>query len=335
MKILITGASGFIGGFAVAQALDKGYEVWAGVRATSSHATLSDPRIHFVDLPYATPEAMVTQLSSLKGSIGRWDVIVHIMGLTKCQQPDDFDRVNYRYTQNLVEGLRQADMLPVQFIYMSSLSAMGPGNADTLAEIKLTDEPRPNTFYGQSKLKTERYLQSIPGFPLVILRPTGVYGPHEKDYYVMLQTLQRHISPAIGFKPQWITFIYVKDLVKVIYSVIDRGLTQKTYFVADGDIWKSADYVALAQKLLGVKWTLPLSVPTGLVHGICVLMETVGGWFHQFPTLNRDKYNILSARNWKCNIDNLVNDLDFHADYPLQRGLEECILWYRQNGWLK
>ena len=51
-KILITGASGFIGGFLVEEALRRGYETWAGIRAGSSKAHLQDKRIHFIDLKY-------------------------------------------------------------------------------------------------------------------------------------------------------------------------------------------------------------------------------------------------------------------------------------------
>lgn len=334
MKILITGASGFIGSFAVEEALRRGYEVWAGVRASSSHEYLDKPGTNFVDLPYASPEKLVAKLQEMKQQIGRWDIIVHIMGLTKCKEKSDFDRVNFEYTKNFVEALRQTGMVPQQFVYMSSLSAMGSGDPVSLKQIDYTDEPKPNTLYGQSKLKTENYFRSLPDFPYTILRPTGVYGPREKDYFVMLQTLQRHINPAIGFKPQYITFIYVKDLVKVIFACVDKLKIHETYFVADGDVWTSDDYAALAKRKLGVSWTIPLRVPCFLVKGICAIMEEVGSWFGKFPTLNNDKYNILSSLNWKCDTRKLVDELEFKADYPLEAGLDECIQWYREKGWI-
>ena len=79
---------------------------------------------------------------------------------------------------------------------------------------------------------------------------------------------------------------------------------------------------------------MPVRVPALLVKGICSLMETVGGWFGKFPTLNRDKYNILSARNWKCDTSKLKEDLGFEPQYNLERGLKESIEWYRANKWL-
>lgn len=334
MKILITGASGFIGSFAVEEALNRGFEVWAGVRETSSREYLNLPGTNFVDLPYASTNQLIEKLEEMKQKIGKWDIIVHIMGLTKCKQKSDFDRVNFQYTKNFIDALRQTEMVPQQFIYMSSLSAMGSGDPVTLKQIDYTDIPNPNTLYGQSKLRTENYLRSLPEFPSTILRPTGVYGPREKDYFVMLQTIKRHFNPAIGFKPQYITFIYVKDLVKVIFACIEKQKIHETYFVADGDVWTSDDYAALCKRLLGVSWTIPLRVPCFLVKGICAVMEEVGSWFGKFPTLNNDKYNILSSLNWKCDTKKLVDDLEFKADYGLEAGLEESIQWYRENGWL-
>ena len=62
-KILITGASGFIGGLLVKEALNRGYEVWAGVRSTSSRVNLQDERIRFIDLKYSDRESLTAQLA--------------------------------------------------------------------------------------------------------------------------------------------------------------------------------------------------------------------------------------------------------------------------------
>jgi hypothetical protein len=104
--------------------------------------------------------------------------------------------------------------------------------------------------------------------------------------------------------------------------------------VADGDVWNSDDYTKLSMKKLGVAWAVPVRVPCFLVKAIAYTLDTVCGWFGVTPTLNKDKYNILSARNWKCDIEPLKKDLGFKADYPLEKGLEECIEWYRKEGWL-
>jgi nucleoside-diphosphate-sugar epimerase len=334
MKILITGATGFIGSFIVEGSLERGNETWAGVRASSSRKFLSDPTIKTIDLPYSNREEMSKMLKEQKAQHGKWDVIIHNMGLTKCENKTDFDRVNFEYTRNFIEALQDADMVPGHFIYMSSLSSFGSGDPVSLEEIKLNDTPAPDTLYGKSKLKAEEFIQSLSGFPYTILRPTGVYGPREKDYFVMLQTLKRRLNPAIGFKPQYITFIYVKDLIKVIFLSVEKKATEKAYFVADGDVWTSNEYANLAKRELGVKWAIPVKVPCILVKGLAYTLDTVCGWFGKTPTLNRDKYNILSASNWKCEVSALNEELGFNPDYNLEQGLRECIEWYRKEKWL-
>ena len=150
----------------------------------------------------------------------------------------------------------------------------------------------------------------------------------------MLETLTHHLNPGIGFETQYITFIYVKDLVDLAFLAAEKKGVGKAYFVADGDVWTSDNYVKLCKQLLGVKWTLNIKVPCCIVKVLAFLFDKIGGLFGVTPTLNMDKYNILSATNWKCDIEPLKKDFDFKARYNLVRGLKESIRWYRQNNWL-
>lgn len=335
-KVLITGANGFVGSFMVEEAIRRGYDVYAAMRAESSKANLEGLSPKFIDLPYADKNRMKKCLAGLRSVVGQFDLIIHTMGLTKCKHKSDFDVVNFEYTRNFVQALMESGMTPKHFIYLSSLSAFGSGDRKTLKPIELTDEPKPDTAYGASKLKTERFLATLDAkiFPYTILRPTGIYGPKEKDYFVMLKTLTRHLNPGIGFEPQYITFIYVKDLVDLAFLVAEKKGVGKAYFVADGDVWTSDNYVKLCKQLLGVKRTLNIKVPCCIVKVLAFLFDKIGGLFGVTPTLNMDKYNILSATNWKCDIEPLKKDFDFKARYNLVRGLKESIRWYRQNNWL-
>lgn len=142
-RILITGAGGFIGGFIVEEALSRGYETWAGVRKTTSRAHLTDPAIRFIDFNYANPQVLVEQLRQHKEEYGKWDYIIHNLGVTKCKNPDDFDRINYGFVKHFTEALIAADMVPRQFILMSSLGAWGVGDEKNFTPIRPTDTPTP------------------------------------------------------------------------------------------------------------------------------------------------------------------------------------------------
>lgn len=214
-KVLVTGASGFIGSFLVEGGLEREMQVWAGVRKSSNRTYLKDPRIQFAELDFAHPGRLTEQLAVHKQLHGGWDYIIHCAGVTKCRHKDEFDKGNYVYTRNFVEALRTLDMVPRQFVYISSLSIFGPIHEDNYAPISERDTAMPNTAYGVSKLKSEHYLQSLNDFPTVIFRPTGVYGPRERDYFLMAKSIKQHIDFAPGFKRQDLTFIYVRDLVKL------------------------------------------------------------------------------------------------------------------------
>lgn len=333
-SILVTGASGFIGSFIVEKALELGYETWAGVRASSSKKYLKDSRIRFVQLDFSDPENLLQQLTLQKETSGGWDYIVHCAGVTKCRNKEDFSKSNYLYTKNFAETLQKLDMVPRQFIYISTLSVYGPVHEDSYLPIQDDDNPIPNTAYGQSKLQTERYLRALPAFPLVIFRPTGVYGPREKDYFLMAKSIKKHLDFAAGYKRQDLTFVYVKDLVQAIFLAIEKNVSGKAYFVSDGDTYSSRAFSDLIQKELGNPFVIHIKCPLFILKAVSLLAESVSSRLGKSSTLNADKYKIMKQRNWQCDIDPLVKDLGYHPVYKLDKGVKETIAWYKQEKWL-
>lgn len=196
MKVLIVGAGGFIGGFIAREALSRGYETWCGVRESTSRRYLTDPALKFITLDYDNPQALTEQLKDL-----HWDYIVYNLGATKCVNFSDFNQINYIYLRNFCEALITNNQMPEKFIYMSSLSAIGPGDEKNYTPLNGSMIPQPNTRYGLSKIKAETLLQTMPPtFPWIILRPTGVYGPHEKDYLMMIKSIDSHFDFGVGFR---------------------------------------------------------------------------------------------------------------------------------------
>lgn len=335
MKILVTGASGFIGSFIVEKGLELGFDVWAGVRKTSSREYLKDKRINFIELNFANPEILEQQIVAFAREHGRWDYIVHAAGATKCIDKKEFMRVNFEGTKNLVDTILKLQLCPIQFIYLSSLSVFGPVHEEQpYTPIKESDEARPDTAYGQSKLMSENYIRNIPELPYVILRPTGVYGPREKDYFKMAQSIKQHIDFSVGYKPQVITFIYVKDLVKAIFAAIDKGVTKRCYFVSEPKGYNSRSFSDYIQKFIGVKYVFHIKAPLWVLKAISVFAESISRITGRPSTLNCDKYNIMKQRNWLCDTTATEKDLNFEIDYNLEKGTEETIKWYKENKWL-
>ncbi len=333
-KILVTGAGGFIGSFIIEKALSEGYETWAGIRASTNREYLRNKNIRFIELDYFNQEKLIQQLKILKLTGEKWDYIIHNVGVTKSNDPKNFDRFNYGILKNLVLSLIATQMIPTCFVLMSSLSAWGAGDEKTFSPIKQTDEPHPETLYGKSKLKAEEYLQTIPNFPYIILRPTGVYGPREKDYFLMMKSIKYGIDFVPGFKKQMLSFIYVKDLVNIIFAAIKKGDYRKAYFISDGKSYSSKDFRKYVANALGKKYIIPLKMPLFMLKALSFLCGKIAGITGKASTLNPDKYLIMKQRNWLCDITPLQQDLHFIPEYDLEKGVNESIKWYKENGWL-
>ncbi len=359
MKILITGASGFIGSFIVEEALRREMDVWAVVRRSSSKEYLKDSRIHFIELDFSDEGKLREQLSA-----HRFDYVVHSAGVTKCLKSSDFYRVNTEGTKHLVNALIATGQPLQRFVFLSSLSIYGPvREKQPYQEIREQDTPCPNTAYGKSKLAAERFLDSLnaacgghaatpcktsdnaekaceeaasttSAFPYVVLRPTGVYGPREKDYFMMAQSIKNHTDFSVGYKPQDLTFVYVSDVVQAVFLALERGKTGRKYFLSDGNVYSSRTFSDLLCRELGHPWVLRIKAPLWFLRAVTCLGEAVGHLRGKVTALNNDKFHIMRQRNWRCDITPAREELGYHPQVDLEEGVRRSVRWYREQGWL-
>ena len=310
-KILITGASGFIGSFMVERALALGMETWAAVRTTSSRKYLTDKRIHFINLNLGNEKELYTQLKEHLDTEGRpFDYVIHAAGATKCRRAEDFFSINAEGTERLALSLRLTEALKAdgRFVFISSLSVMGQAHEKDNQPITEHDLPVPNTAYGASKLQAESLLADVKGLNYVVLRPTGVYGPRERDYAMMAQSIRRHIDFAVGYRPQTLTFIYVADLVDAAFLALEHGECGRKYFLTDGAEYSSRAFSDLIQQRLGVRHVLHVTAPLWVLRVVSWIAEHAARMLGTTSTLNSDKYRIMRQRNWRCDITLLVKN---------------------------
>lgn len=330
-KILITGASGFIGSFLVEEALRRGFETWAAVRGSSSRVFLQDNRIHFIELNLSSEEQLTKQLKDYS-----FDYVVHAAGVTKCLHKEDFQRINTEGTKNLVRALLTLQMPLKRFVYISSLSIMGAiREQQPYTEILESDEAKPNTAYGRSKLEAEQWLDTLGGqLPFVILRPTGVYGPRERDYFMMARSIKAHTDFAVGFRRQDITFVYVTDVVQAVFLALEKGKTGRRYFLSDGEVYQSSTFSNLIRRELGNPWWVRITAPLWVLRVVTFCGEYIGRWSGHVTALNNDKYHIMKQRNWRCDITPAREELGYEPQVKLEEGVRRSIRWYQDNGWL-
>lgn len=318
--ILVTGATGFIGSFIVEEALRQGMEVWAAVRKSSSLQYLQDERIHLIELNLGSEEQLREALNDVP-----LDYVVHAAGATKSLTEEGFFRTNTQGTINLVKAVAGHSIK--RFVFVSSLSVFGPVREEQpYREILLTDTPKPNTAYARSKWAAEEWLRKECPLPFTILRPTGVYGPREKDYMLMVDSIRKGIDIAAGFTRQDITFVYVHDVVQAVFrSMKSEKTVGKAYFLSDGEVYTSCDFSDLIIKHLGKKHVLRLTLPLWVLRAVCAVSDVVMHITGKLSTLNNDHYNILSQRNWRCDISAARADFGYAPQWQLDRGVEDLI----------
>lgn len=332
-RVLITGGSGFIGGYLVAQALEKGFDVTVALRPNSDKTRLSDPRLHLLYLPLHDLAAMTDLLRNTVP----FDWVIHNAGVTKALSKDGYREGNTENTRRLVQALQQADRVPTLFLMVSSLAALGDAPAGG-EWITADQPPTPLTPYADSKHKAEVFLASLPpSFPWIVVQPTAVYGPWERDILTVIRLASKGLALTIGLKSQKLSFIHGSDVAKAIFHILQHPKTQsrQKLILSDGQKYTTEDLVDAISSALGRKKTLRLRLPLFIVKPIAWIAATIGHWQKQPAALNPDKIPELTAENWHCDARPLLVTLGFRPKFDLYSGMRNTINWYRQQGWLK
>lgn len=324
-RLLVVGAGGFIGGFICREGLARGMKVTAAVRESTSRRYLSDTRLEFLVLDYDDPSQMEKAICDAPA----WDYVIYNLGATKSATFPEFNLVNFEYLRRFVEILKKTDHVPAGFLFMSSLSAIGPGDEKNYTPLSASTPPNPNTRYGLSKIKAEQYLEFQSGIPYIIFRPTGVYGPHEKDYLMMIKSIDSHFDFGVGYRPQMLTFIYVDDLVSAMFDALASGITGKKYIISEERSYTQKEFRKIVADELGVKWVIPVKLPMWAVWCASFVAEKIGHFRARPSTLNRDKFKIMRQRNWNADVSDARRDFGFTTRFPLREGIRQTVRAYR------
>ena len=332
-SVLIVGAGGFTGGFIAEEGLRRDYEVFAGVREGTSRKYLSDRRLKFAVLDYESEESLEKSVREALPESGRWDYIVYNLGATKCLHFADFNRINHDYLVNFINALKHLDAFPEKFLFVSSLSVMGEGDERNYSSFTEKMIPSPNTRYGTSKLKAEIALQSS-GMPYIIFRATGIYGPRERDYFLMFKSIKSGFDFSVGMRRQELTFVYVKDLARAVFDALEKSATEKIYLISESRSYTQKEFRKIVASQLDKYFVIPVKAPLWLLKAVCTISGRIGRLRGRAATLNPDKYRIMRQRNWKVDTTAAREGFGFEASTPLKQGVKESIIWYKENKWL-
>ncbi|WP_118972209.1 NAD-dependent epimerase/dehydratase family protein [Taibaiella koreensis] len=328
-KIFLTGASGFIGYHLVAQAVARGFEVVAAIRRSSQVSHLEGFPVRYIYPDFNDIAALRQELVA-----GQYDYIIHLAGAIRARDQEAFNRINAELTRNLALAALQSGIPLKKFVFLSSLAVVGPVAYDSPVPITEEKLSEPITAYGRSKLLAEQYLSEIKELPLVTLRPTVVYGPREKDFFVMLRSLSKGWEPYIGRRCQWLSFVYVTDLVNLCLDVLSQetepGITCN---ISDGNVYAREEVAQIIKKILDRK-TFRFYVPVGVVRALAVLIERLYRNSARLPLLYPERVGEITAPNWNVSIEKARAHLGYIPRYFLEEGLTQSLAWYREQKWL-
>lgn len=323
-RILITGGTGFIGRYLIDEALSlREYDVTVAIRKESNTRSLDRFKgITFIELNYKDPKQMRAVFSQLAEALGSppFHYVIHNAGVTKTPDAKQFAEVNAENTRRLLEVLDDDRLRPERFLLMSSMGSYGANV--TGAPLQVDAPQRPNTAYGRSKWQAEQYVMNTP-IPYTILCPTGVYGAGDEDYWLSIMSMKKGWNFLSGSEPQKLSFVYVKDVARAVYFLLKHpSAAGEKYLLSDGKDYTDHDFTQIVSQIL-CRSVHEVRVPLPIIKLACDIGQTYSSISHKPFTLNRDKYPILSQRNWLCDISP-IRSLGFQPAYDLEAGLRDA-----------
>jgi nucleoside-diphosphate-sugar epimerase len=326
-RILVTGASGFVGYHVVAALHAAGFTVRCLVRAHS--------RLDLIDA--FGPELArgdVTQPATLLPAVRDVDAVVHCAGLTRARRPAAFFAVNAEGTRHLCEACAQMGGRMQQLIAIGSLAALGPA-AGPDAPVTEDDPPHPVGPYGRSKLAGQQLAASFRDrFPVTILLPPALYGPADVDFLTYFRFIKHGVMPCVGRQARSLSLLHAEDLARAVVLCLQNPASrQKDYLLEDGarHTW---DEVAATMSRVMDRNPLTIRLPEGLAWA----MAQLGGWWGTVsgrpPVLNPERMREFLHPCWVCCGRRIRDELGFVPQFDLAAGLRQTRDWYLNRGWI-
>jgi len=323
-RVLVTGATGFIGSHLVEELIRLGYDVEVLVRENSNLRWLKDKNIQYVygDL---SGTGSVPVLSNI-------DYIFHLGGATRAVRTKDYFSINLQGTEALLKAAQSIKGLK-GFIYLSSQAAAGP-SPDDRPSVE-SDMPSPVSPYGKSKLQAETAVLGYRNqFHVTILRPCAVYGPRDTYMLELFNQISKGLIPSVGNGSMYFSFCYVNDIVQALLLASSHDhKSGEVFFIADGEKY-SFDYFADAvSSVLNVK-PRKIGIPSWAAWCYAAAADGLGLVTGKPAAFSRNKCSEACCRNWVCDISKARKELGFRPDFLLESGVNITLKWYKEQGWL-
>lgn len=318
MRVLLTGATGFIGAVVARQLRDRGDQVVAYVRNPAKAADLRDFGCDVV-------EGSLTDAAQLQAALAGVDAVIHAAGMYEVGiQPEDrqaMHEANVTATQAVLDAAIAAGT--GRIVHVSTLGAAGNTHG-AIADEEFEHEDGYVSYYDETKHLAHLVAQEriASGAPVVIVQPGGVYGPG--DHSVVATAIDLFLKrrmPAIPLPGTGMSLAHVEDVASGIVAALDKGRIGEAYIL-------SGDNVTIRQMietLAGVTGRRPprLDVPTGVLRALAPAGPLIGPAMGLPPNI-RESISAGEGVTYWGTYAKARAELGYHPR-PLAVGLEDTL----------
>ena len=327
MKILVTGGTGFIGGYFVPKLLEEGHQVRLIVRnKEKASEQFGEQCEYFI--------GDVTDKDSIKGCCDGIDIVFHLVAKSGNELPSKenfevFRKINVGGTENIIAECGNIK----KFIYVSSTAAMGLVKDSPITEKSKCEPYLP---YQVTKYEVEKLIREKckDGFPGIIIRPTKVYGINEREYnYLTLAKLVKKGSfLKIGQGHNYTSNIYVSDFAQALTKLVNGGVIGETYIATSNESIDFIESGRIIAEELGVRLRV-ITLPAWFMIVAATIEEKLFTLLGKRPIVT--KRNIqMTVQDRVYDISKIKKDTGYAPEMTMEQGIRTVIRWYKKIGLL-
>lgn len=329
MSCLITGATGFVGGYVAEACRERGLTVRTIARPTSDVSLLNRLGVEVVSGDLTDP---ATVRQALEGV----DLVIHCAAKVGDWGPvEDYRDVNVHALETLLEACRGRPLK--RFVHLSTLGVYAARHHYGTDE----SEPLPDSHmdgYTQTKLEAEKVALDAhrrDGTPVVVLRPGFVYGPRDRTVLPkLIDNLRRRRVNYIARGKYALNTIYVRNLTDAVLLAIDKPqAVGQVYNLTDGETVSKRRFIETLRTGLDLPPVRPVSVPLWLARWVAWWLETRARRKNspKPPKLTQARLKFLGL-NLDFSIEKAKRELGYHPRYSFDQGMAQTIAWYKEHG---
>ncbi len=326
MRVLVTGATGFLGNVLVDRLIADGLAPVALVRASSRTDRLEGRGV----------PCRVADLHSGEGveeALRDVDAVVHAAGGGHVLDVSAIHADTTETTATLLSAVATTNPALKRFVLVSSLAAHGPSPSGRARDA--SESPRPITHYGRSKAAAEAaVLACADQFPVTIARPSAIYGPGDWRMAPLYRAAERGWVP-LPASSRTASMVHVRDCASAISAMVSQDhASGRIYFVDDGAPLETAVMARIIGDAVGRRVRV-LRVPGWALRVAGVVSEGVGRLRGRAVLFHRDKVRELLQPHWICDSTPLREELGWRPEVTFEEGALETAADYRTQGLLR